>query len=288
MATGRSVTKDDLKKHLKSRINQYQMLNNSLLEMFERDSSTKAINEMRNAMNETADDIKNLQRLIEEKEQDERHKKSVEEKKVEYSFYNGLKKKPRLAKSVKLSSDKVCCGRNNLYDSIKKDDKKTAANLGDFKPYDTPYNKLNYEDVYKQENVGKEQIDISAITNSNLFLVKFGDALNIREWMVKSVYFAPSDRKEFIITIQDHIVTREDGTKYPIISELMNKKGRYDSRFPITIDYLDKTGVLLYRERYHGCVITDVIKGDLSYSKDEFSTIEFTVNFSEITYETSH
>ena len=38
MATGRSVTIDDLKKSLKSRMNQYEMLNNSLLEMFGRNS----------------------------------------------------------------------------------------------------------------------------------------------------------------------------------------------------------------------------------------------------------
>lgn len=67
MATGRSITIDDLKKSLKSRISQYEMLSKSLLEVFERNLLSKSINDIRDAINETTDDIRSLQKLIDEK-----------------------------------------------------------------------------------------------------------------------------------------------------------------------------------------------------------------------------
>ena len=178
-----------------------------------------------------------------------------------------------------------------MYDSIKKDDKKNATNLGDYKPYDTPYNKLNYKDLYCLKFLNtetKEQYLNETITAANRFLVRFSNPLKINEWLVKSVDFASNDRKELIITLQDHLVAKEDGSKYPIISELRARTLPNTSLFNISIDYLDRTGYTLYTERYHGCKITDVIKSSLSYEAEGFNTIQLTVTFSGITYETSH
>ena len=317
---------DSDKALLKTKMSEYQMLNNTLIEMIERGASEVGIDAMKNAIKETLDNIDALQKQIEEK--------SNKEEKVEYSFYDGIEK-PKLAKSVKLCSftrgkstdgsvfsyDALKKGVEDLNEQLNKDCKKMGevthktenlydAIKKDFKPYDTPYNTLNYENLYntikkekpnfdstKDENTtlkflntetnGKYVSDI--ITNANRFLVRFNGALNISEWLVKSVDFAPMDRKELYITIQDHLATSSDGTKYPIISQIRSRvNSSYEPSFVICIEYLDRTGCTLYTERYHGCRISDVIRSSVSYETDDFNTINFTVTYTDITYETSH
>lgn len=51
----------------KSRISQYETLSKSLSEAFERNLLSKSINDIRDAINETTDDIRSLQKLIDEK-----------------------------------------------------------------------------------------------------------------------------------------------------------------------------------------------------------------------------
>ncbi len=307
------MTMDKAKSALKMKISEYEMLNKTLLEMYERKISEVVIDTIKEDISETLDEINSLKDWIE--------KETDKDEKVEYSFYDGIKK-PKLAKSVKLtsfgkSSDGSCfdyntikksiekinedlkndkiCGElnhptNNLYDSIKKDDKKNATNLGDYKPYDTPYNKLNFEDLYCLKFLNtetKEKYLNETITAANRFLVRFSKPFKINEWLVKGVDFDSVYNKELLITMQDHLVTREDGSKYPIISELRSRISP-DDVFIISIDYLDKTGYTLYTERYHGCKIKDIIKSSLSYETEGFNTIQLTVTFSDITYETSH
>lgn len=313
---------DSDKAFLKIKMSEYQMLTDTLIEMMERGTSEIGIDEMKGAINETLDDINTLLNKIDKDE------------KVEYSFYDGITK-PKLAKSVKLASfvkDKSSDGSVLTYETLKKgvEDlneqlKKGCKNMGevthktenlydsikkDFKPYDTPYNTLNYGNLYdtikkekpkfdgtKDENTtlkflntetnGKYVSDI--ITNANRFLVRFNGGLNISEWLVKSVDFAPTDRNELYITIQDHIVTSSEGKKYPIISQIRSKVNSiYELAFLISIDYLDRTGCTIYSERYHGCKIKDVIRSSVSYEVDDFNTISFTVTYTDVTYETSH
>ena len=307
------MTMDKAKSALKMKISEYEMLNKTLLEMYERKISEVVIDTIKEDISETLDEINSLKDWIE--------KETDKDEKVEYSFYDGIKK-PKLAKSVKLASfgnssngrcynsdtikssidklnedlknDKICCelSHQNLYDSVKKDDKKNATNLGDYKPYDTPYNKLNYENLYGKtlkflNSETKEKYLNDTITNSNRFLVRFSNPLMINEWLVKGVDFDSVYNKELLITMQDHLVSREDGSKYPIISELRSRISP-DDVFIISIDYLDKTGYTLYTERYHGCKIKDIIKSSLSYEAEGFNTIQLTVTFTDITYETSH
>lgn len=308
-----NMTMDKAKSALKTKISEYEMLNKTLVEMYERNTSEVVIDTIKDDISETLDEINDLKDWIERITDDEEE--------AEYSFYDGIEK-PKLAKSVKLasfgkSSDGSCfdyntikksveklnedlkndkaCGElnhptNNLYDSIKKDDKKNATNLGDYKPYDTPYNKLNFEDLYCLKFLNtetKEKYLNETITAANRFLVRFSKPFKINEWLVKGVDFDSAYNKELLITMQDHLVTREDGSKYPIISELRSRISP-DDVFIISIDYLDKTGYTLYTERYHGCKIKDIIKSSLSYEAEGFNTIQLTVTFSDITYETSH
>lgn len=293
MATGRSVTIDDLKKSLKSRMNQYQMLNNTLLEMFERNSPNDVISDVRNALNETEDDIKNLQRLIEEKTQDERHKKEAEEKKAERSLYDSIKK-PTLKRSVK--TENTCAKKVSMYDNIKKDD---AEGEPLFKPYDSPYNHLHYEKEYEENSKEdskvihflktttdckdercKDTLYCKDIARENLFLVRFS-GLNIKEWMVKEVaYVTPY---QISITIQDHIV---DGR--PIIADINAIIRDTERKINISIDHLDETGHLLYTERFHKCRIFNQTRSNLDYTKEDFATITMLISINETTYETAH
>ena len=293
MATGRSITIDDLKKSLKSRMNQYEMLNNTLLEMFERNSPIDVINDVRNAMNETNDDIKNLQRLIEEKTQDERHKKEAEEKKAERSLYDSIKK-PTLKRSVK--TEDTCAKKVSMYDNIKKDD---AEEEPLFKPYDSPYNHLHYEKEYEENSKEdskvihflktttdckdercKDTLYCKDIARENLFLVRFS-GLNIKEWMVKEVaYVTPH---QISITIQDHIV---DGR--PIIADINAIIRDTERKINISIDHLDETGHLLYTERFHKCRIFNQTRSNLDYTKEDFATITMLISINETTYETTH
>ena len=264
-----NMTMDKAKSALKMKISEYEMLNKTLVEMYERNTSEVVIDTIKDDISETLDEINDLKDWIERITDDEEE--------AEYSFYDGIEK-PKLAKSVKIAS----FGNSS--------NKKNATNLGDYKPYDTPYNKLNFEDLYCLKFLNtetKEKYLNETITAANRFLVRFSKPFKINEWLVKGVDFDSVYNKELLITMQDHLVTREDGSKYPIISELRSRISP-DDVFIISIDYLDKTGYTLYTERYHGCKIKDIIKSSLSYETEGFNTIQLTVTFSDITYETSH
>lgn len=306
------MNKKEIKNAVDMKLAEHKMLQKTLIEMLERKSREDNVNLLKKAIKDTLKEINDLNDMLENANDDE---------KTEYSFYDDIKK-PKIAKSVKLASfgdssngrcynsdsiknsiDKLnedlkndkAYGElnhptNNLYDSIKKDDKKNATNLGDYKPYDTPYNKLNFEDLYCLKFLNsetKEKYLNETITAANRFLVRFSKPFKINEWLVKGVDFDSVYNKELLITMQDHLVTREDGSKYPIISELRSRISP-DDVFIISIDYLDRTGYTLYTERYHGCKIKDIIKSSLSYEAEGFNTIQLTVTFSDITYETSH
>ena len=281
MPTGRSYTLEEIKKMLKTRMSEYEMLNKTYVEMLERNSNKESIREVENAMKDAIDNVKVLQDWIEEWS-------------TKPNLYGNITKK--VAKTIDMKT-------GNLYDNIKKEEKKDLNSLSDFKPYDTPYNHLNYEEIYKkkeeEKNNEKKLIFLRTetnetflrgiITNSNCFLVRFNGGLNIKEWLVKGVDFEPTDTKKLTITIQDHLAEVEDGKKYPIISELIGKNTPYAPSFMLSIDYLDPTGVVLYTERYHGCRIVEVSRGNsLSYEMDSFNTIRFTVKYTDVTYETAH
>ena len=281
MPTGRSYTLEGIKKMLKTRMSEYEMLNKTYMEMLDRNSNKDSIREVESAMKDAIDNVKVLQEWIEDWSS-------------KPNLYGNITKK--VAKTIEMK-------RGNLYDNIKKEEKKDLNSLSDFKPYDVPYSKLNYEEIYKKKEEEKDnekkliflRTETSEkhlngiITNSNCFLVRFNGGLNIKEWLVKGVDFAPADTKELVITIQDHLAKDENGNKYPIISELIGKANPYNTPFTISIDYVDRTGVLLYTERYHGCKISDVGRGNsLSYEMDTFNAIRFTVTYTDVTYETAH
>ena len=302
MPTGRSYSLNDLKSALKTRIAEFEMLNKTLIEAIEKGSSEVTIDAIKETIKDAEENIKTLRDWIEEKTNE---KESCE--KVNYSFYNEIKKPtlPRSVKAKKLFSIKNDLDKlenelkdlkptnNSFFDNIKKDTnskkldeviKKDLSN--DYKPYDSPYNHLNYEDMYNE--TCKKLPVCSPYENAiqcNRFLVKFGTPLEIPEYYVRGVDFLYNN-KELVITVFNFI--KEN--KHPIIAELLARKFNRDmkSEFSISIDYLDPTGVTLYTERYHHCHLVNVERDSVDYTRDDFNRILLTVSYSDVTYETSH
>ena len=300
MPTGRSYSLNDLKSALKTRMAEFEMLNKTLIEAIEKGSSEVTIDAIKEAIKETEENIKALRDWIEEKTNE---KESCE--KVNYSFYNEIKKPtlPRSVKAKKLFNIKNDLDKlekelkdlkptnNNFFDNIKKDtnskklDEVIKKDLSsDYKPYDSPYNHLNYEDIYN-ETCKKLPVcsPYENVIQCNRFLVRFGTPLDIPEYYVRSVDFKS---KHLVISIFNFIKDDE----HPIIAELLAKKfnGGMTSEFSISIDYLDPTGVILYTERYHHCHLLNVERDSVDYTRDDLNRILLTVSYSDVTYETSH
>ena len=300
MPTGRSYSLNDLKSALKTRMAEFEMLNKTLIEAIEKGSSEVTIDAIKEAIKEAEENIKALRDWIEEKTNE---KESCE--KVNYSFYNEIKKPtlPRSVKAKKLFNIKNGLDKlekelkdlkptnNSFFDNIKKDtnskklDEVIKKDLSsNYKPYDSPYNHLNYEDIYN-ETCKKLPVcsPYENVIQCNRFLVRFGTPLDIPEYYVRSVDFKS---KLLVISIFNFIKDDE----HPIIAELLAKKfnGDMTSEFSISIDYLDPTGVILYTERYHHCHLLNVERDSVDYTRDDFNRILLTVSYSDVTYETSH
>jgi hypothetical protein len=281
---------------------EFEMLNKTLIEAIEKGSSEVTIDAIKETIKDAEENIKTLRDWIEEKTNE---KESCE--KVNYSFYNEIKKPtlPRSVKAKKLFSIKNDLDKlekelkdlkptnNSFFDNIKKDtnskklDEVIKKDLSsDYKPYDSPYNHLNYEDMYS-ETCKKLPVcsPYENVIQCNRFLVKFGTPLEIPEYYVRGVDFLYNN-KELVITVFNFI--KEN--KHPIIAELLARKFNRDmkSEFNISIDYLDPTGVTLYTERYHHCHLVNVERDSVDYTRDDFNRILLTVSYSDVTYETSH
>ena len=305
MPTGRSYSLDDLKSALKTRVAEFEMLNKTLIESIEKGSSEVTIDAIKDAIKDSEENIKTLRDWIEEKTN-----KEEETNKVQYSFYNEIKK-PMLPRSIKAERNKKLFSLKNdlnklegelkdlketndsFFDKIKKDTNSKKLDeivkkdvLNDYKPYDTPYNHLNYEDMY---NDTCKKLPVCSpyenVIQCNRFLVKFGTPLEIPEYYVRSVDFMYNN-KELVISVFNFI--KEN--KHPIIAELLARKFNRDMtfEFSISIDYLDPTGVTLYTERYHLCHLVNVERDSVDYTRDDFNRISLTISYSDVTYETSH
>lgn len=294
MPVGRTYSKSRLKEMLNTRMSEYLMLNKTLIEMLEKDSSDVNIDLMKKDIAEKQEAIDTLKDWIQEKienDEDARAMKAAEKEPT----CGSIKKKPRLAKSVKMEA-------NNIYDSIKKEtstsknygkeDYSTACGISkssedkNYGEYDTPYNHLHYEEEYKNK-IGIVGYDKdNKVTAAYRFLVRFETPFTIPEWYVRRVSFISSQKKEFDISMFDFLDT---DTNRPIIADILGMVNNSDALpFKISIDHLDPTGRVIYTERYHGCKIKEVYRSELHYEKDDFSTIDMTITYSDVSYETSH
>ena len=285
MAVGRTYSKSRLKEMLNTRMAEYQMLNKTLIEMIEKGSSEINIDLLKNDIAEKQEAIDTLKDWIQQKVEQEADKKDIKEGE-KASMYDSIKKKPRLAKSVKMGVS------NNLYDSIKKETNEPSKDKEygeDFAPYDSPYNHLNYEDIYKKIGIighDKDGNIYDEVTSANRFLVRFGTPFGIPEWYVRRVSFFSSRGKELEISVFDFI---DSNTNRPIVADILGMiNNTHVAPFSISIDHLDPTGKLLYTERYHGCKIKEAMRSDLYYENDDISTIDMQITYSDVSYETAH
>ena len=316
MPTGRSYSLDDLKSALKTRMAEFEMLNKTLIESIEKGSSEVTIDAIKSTIKDAEENIKTLRDWIETKTNEK-----DEASKTTYSFYNEIKK-PTLPRSVKVERCKKLSEiknnldklenelkdlketKNNFFDNIKKDtnskklDEVIKKDLSsDYKPYDSPYNNLNYDEIYKKPNTinflnsitdcndekCKDSEYCKYICNTNRFLVKFnGFPILINEWLVKRLDYLSTS--QISVTIQDHLVNNR-----PVIADIREWFRRdYGNKFGITIEHLDGTRHTLYSERLHECEISDIARSSLDYTVNDFSTITMLITFKEVTYETTH
>lgn len=228
-----------LKSELKTKMCEYSMLNKSLIEALEKNSNANTIDAIKEMIGDTENRINALKSEIEV------GSKKKDKEPTVYSFY----------------------------DKVKKPVKKIDA-LSDYASYDTPYNHLNYKNLY----------EIKSIV-SNKFKVNFDGGAHIPSSVVKSVDYASVSGNQIIIKIDDYVYMK-DGKPRPIIADV--SKMKYDDRFPISIEHFDTKGNLLYAERFHGCLITDVKRTSLDNESDGTSYILLTINYTETSYETAH
>jgi hypothetical protein len=280
------------------------MLNKTLIEMMEKGSSDANIDLMKKDIAEKQEAIDTLKDWIQQKVEEEITSKEIKAAESE-SMYDSIKKKPRLAKSIKMGA------ANNLYDSIKKEtstpknygkeDYSTACGItktkpsedkeygDDFAPYDSPYNHLNYEEIYKKIGIISHDKDgniYDEVTSANRFLVRFGTPFGIPEWYVRRVSFFSSRGKELEISVFDFI---DSNTNRPIVADILGMvNNTHVAPFSVSIDHLDQTGKLLYTERYHGCKIKEATRSDLYYENDDISTIDMLITYSDVSYEATH
>jgi hypothetical protein len=291
MAVGRTYSKSRLKEMLNTRMAEYQMLNKTLIEMIEKGSSEANIDLLKNDIAEKQEAIDTLKDWIQQKVEQEADKKDIKEGE-KASMYDSIKKKPRLTKSVKMGVS------NNLYDSIKKETNEPSKDKEygeDFAPYDSPYNHLNYEDIYNAGFVAPKNIlcedfppkdQYGDVTYTNGFLVRFGTPFGIPEWYVRRVSFFSSRGKELEISVFDFI---DSNTNRPIIADILGMiNNAHVAPFNISIDHFGSTGNLLYTERYHGCKIKEARRSDLYYENDDISTIDMLITYSDVSYETAN
>ena len=264
---------ESLKKKLKIKLSEHMMFNNTLAEMIEKNSSTTAIKQMEDEIDNLEKDIKKLQEDI---------RINSPKKNENASLYNHIKK-PTLAKSVKIGKT------NKTLDEKLKDIEKTsfydAIEKSDFARYDTPYNTLKKDDTYAAKAFGIKKngnwaTPYDEAISANRFLVRFEGNVKVPEYYVRKVSFSPSDRKEIFVQIFDFLT--EDNR--PVITEFNNQ----NIPFRISIDHLDPTGRCLYTERYHGCNVMEIMRSDLAYNLDEKAVMELNIIYSDVSYETAH
>ena len=299
MPTSRSYSLNDLKSALKTRMAEFEMLNKTLIEAIEKGSSEVTIDAIKEAIKDAEENIKTLRDWIETKTNEK-----DEASKTTYSFYNEIKK-PTLPRSIKIErSKKLSEIKNNLnkLENELKDLKETKNSFFDNikKKSSNEYkycDSLNYEDMYNKANTinflntttdcndekCKDSEYCKYICKTNRFLVKFnGFPIKISEWLVKRLDYVCTS--QISVTIQDHLVNNR-----PVIADIREWFRRdYGNKFSITIEHLDRTGHMLYSERLHECVITDMSRSSLDYTVSDFSTITMLITFKEVTYEASH
>ena len=265
-----------LKNLLDMRINEYKMLNATLCEMIERNSSKQVIDSMKSELDGIMSEIENINKDL------ERVKNG--EKEVTYTYYDENMEEKK---------------NKGFYDSIIKQNKAVQfKEAEDIKNGEAP-TKYNYENIYKkvetkynsnfkvnQDDLTKEFVEDLRNTadsrlQANRFLVDLKDPLSIPEIMVKSISFDPNENR-VSVCIYD-FVTDFNGQKYPILQVLKYAP----NLFNFTVKHLEADGKVMYTEKYSRCHLMEIYRDPIDYASDDFSKIQVFISYQNVDYEAS-
>ena len=265
-----------LKNFLNMRINEYKMLNATLCEMIERNSSKQVIDSMKSELDGIMSEIENINKDL------ERVKNG--EKEATYTYYDEIMEEKK---------------NKGFYDSIVKQNKAVQfKEAEDIKNGEAP-TKYNYENIYKKvetkynnnfkvnkDDLTKEFVEDLRNTadsrlQANRFLVDLKDPLSIPEIMVKSIAFDPNENR-VSVCIYD-FVTDFNGQKYPILQVLKYAP----NSFNFTVKHLEADGKVMYTERYSRCHLMEIYRDPIDYASDDFSKIQIFISYQNVDYETS-
>lgn len=265
-----------LKNLLNMRINEYKMLNATLCEMIERNSSKQVIDSMKSELDGIMSEIENINKDLEQVKNGEKevtytyYDENVEEKKNK-GFYDSIVKQTKACEFVGAEETKKNGKKynyENIYEQVKKECNDKLAE----KENDCQITKKFVEDL---RNTADSRL------HSNRFLVDLKEPLNIPEIMVKSVSFDPRDNR-VSVCIYD-FVTDFGGARYPILQVLKYAP----NAFSFKVEHLDANGKVIYTERYSRCHITEVYRDPIDYSNDDFSKIQIFISYQNVEHETN-
>lgn len=259
------MTKQELEYELKLKTTECEMFNNTLMEMYKKDTPQMAIDAVQSEVMSKMSEISKLREKINNCDYDK--------EKAEYSFHSYIQPK------------KV--EKNSFYDSIVK--QSSGKNDMDEK-------KLSYEDVYKNKKLNKvdvrDIIDGLSLCNSsissNLFLVDL-EELGIETDKAKTVDFDDARNKIFI-TLYDHMVNTEDWSGDDKITPLMSvltAVKKLERKFDFKITHVTNNGTPIYVEKYKNARICDIWRSSLEYSSDAFAVIRVELKYDNVYYETA-
>lgn len=122
------------------------------------------------------------------------------------------------------------------------------------------------------------------MASSNNFIVDIMTPLGIPSTMVRNVSYNNKE-KQIVLTIYDFVGGIGD-RKFPVI-DVLEDSFNYNYKWEFSIKHLKTYGDLLYKEKYSGCKVVNVLKGPLDYSVSDFSIIEIVISYDRVEYETS-
>lgn len=240
-------TKKNLEYELRIREGELEMLNNTLIEMFARNSITPLVDRVQL---EVTDKLKEISKIKEQ--------------------LNSLKKK-------EVSFDNK---GDNIYDSVKKEKKLTYDEVYKNKPEKNLANirekidKMSLDDNYMHNNLFLCDLSDIKIPSEKVKSVFFD--VRSRKVIIK-VY-------DFLAKVVSWDETCCD--MVPIISVIESSKAQ-ELKFDFSIEHINPSGVGGYVEKYSGARITTIYRDDLSYENDDLSTISIEIAYKDVSYETS-
>lgn len=232
----------------KCKLNQYQMLNNTLVDLLTNNADVMLTKRIKDEIDATLAEIKQIN--------SEMNQCANEDEEVNYCSYD---------ERYKESNEQE---KNSLFDLIEKKHSKTFNESVKVSSKD-----VNFNDEYIDKI--NESAD-SRILN-NRFLLKFGNGVKIPEIMVKSIYFGGQNENILHIRIYDFV----DENGEPLMKILKNMP----NEFNITIEHLKTNGDIMYFEKYYGCKILSFYRDALDYSNDDFSMVEMQVAYKNVEFE---